>query len=431
MSKRTTTNKKMMNTMKNKRSSIVLLAAALLMLGVLSGCSSSDGEAKNKDSQGNGQSDSSNKNPGDHKNDSAGNGQKDSAAVTAVVALQKGRLSTTLYVPGELEAFYQVDLYAKIASFVKKLYVDIGSEVREGQLLATMEAPEIQSQLATALSREKAQEAIYIADKASYDRVIETAKTPGTISPNDIDQADARQKSDYAQLEALKAAYNEVAETLKYLEIRAPFDGVISARNTNPGAYVGPSGQGQALPMFTLQQQKHMRLVVSVPEAYTGFLYHQDDVKFTVKSLPDRKFTAKVRRLAGALDNRLRAERTEMDVYSNDKTLLPGMVAEVNVPLPSRDSTFLVPSSAVVNGTEQVFVVRVTPDSTAEWVYVRLGRSEGGRVEIYSDSLREGDLLVQRASEETRNGMRLNAGKPAPSAKDQGMQGTPNGKSAH
>ena len=393
--------KKMMNTMKNKRSSIVLLAGALLLLGVLSGCSSSDGEAKNKDSQ----------------SDSGSNKSKDSAAVIPVVSLMKGRLSTTLYVPGELEAFYQVDLYAKVASFVKKLYVDIGSEVREGQLLATMEAPEIQSQLATALSREKAEEALYIADKASYDRVVETAKTPGTISPNDIDQADAKQKSDYAQLEALKAAYNEVAETLKYLEIRAPFDGVISARNTNPGAYVGPSGQGQALPMFTLQQQKHMRLVVSVPEAFTGFLYDQDEVKFTVKALPDRKFTAKVRRLAGALDNRLRAERTEMDVYSNDKTLLPGMVAEVDLPLPSKDSTFIVPSSAVVNGTEQVFVVRITPDHKAEWINVRLGRSEGGRTEIYSDSLREGDLLVQRASEETRNGMGLNPGKPTQSFK--------------
>jgi multidrug efflux pump subunit AcrA (membrane-fusion protein) len=165
--------------------------------------------------------------------------------------------------------------------------------------------------------------------------------------------------------------------------------------------------------MFNLQEQKHMRLVVSVPEAYTAFLQQQGAVKFTIKSLPDHKFTAKVNRLAGALDNRLRAERTEMDVYSNDKTLLPGMVAEVDLPLPSQDSTFLVPTTAVVNGTEKVFVVRVTPEQKAEWVYVRLGRSEGGRMEVYSDSLREGDLLVRNASEETRNGMSINPGKAA------------------
>jgi membrane fusion protein, multidrug efflux system len=391
-----------MNTMKNKCSAIALFASALLALGVLSGCSSSDGESKNKDSQ----TDSGNKT-------AAGGGQKDSAAaVIPTVSLVKGRLSTTLYVPGELIAFQQVDLYAKVNSFVKKLYVDVGSEVKEGQLLATMEAPEIQSQLASAQARIKSQEAIYIASKANYDRVVETSKTPGTISQNDIDQADARQKSDFAQLEANKSAYNEIAETLKYLEIRAPFNGVITLRNVNPGAYVGPSGKGSDLPMFNLQEQKHMRLVVSVPEAYTAFLQQQGAVKFTIKSLPDHQFTAKVNRLAGALDSRLRAERTEMDVYSNDKTLLPGMVAEVNLPLPAQDSTFLVPGTSVVNGTEKVFVVRVNPDHKAEWVYVRLGRSGSGKVEVYSDSLREGDVLVRNASEETRDGMPLNPGTP-------------------
>ena len=150
-----------------------------------------------------------------------------------------------------------------------------------------------------------------------------------------------------------------------------------------------------------------MRLVVSVPEDYTGFLNDNDKVEFSVRSLPERKFTANVRRLAGALDSRLRAERTEMDVYSNDKTLLPGMVAEVDLPLPARDSTFIVPTSAVVNGTEEVFVVRVGPDHQAEWIKVRQGRTEGGKIEIYSDSLRAGDVLVKAASEEVRDGTPL------------------------
>ncbi len=384
-----------MKTMKNKRPSIVLIASALLVLGVSTGCSSSDGEAKN------GGADSDSK-------ASVGTRKSDSAAATPTVVLEKGRLSTTLHVPGELIAFQQVDLYAKVNSFVKRLYVDVGSEVKEGDLLATMEAPELQSQLATALARVKSQDAIYIASKSNYDRIIETSKTPGTISQNDIDQADARQKSDLAQLEANKAAYNEIAETLKYLEVRAPFSGVISSRNVNPGAYVGPSGKGSEVPMFTLQEQKHMRLVVSVPEDYTGYLSDNDKVQFTVRALPERKFTAQVRRLAGALDSRLRAERTEMDVYSNDKTLLPGMVAEVDLPLPARDSTFIVPASAVVNGTEEVFVVRVGPDQKAEWVRVRQGRSEGGRIEVYSDSLKAGDVLVKSASEEVRDGSTLN-----------------------
>jgi len=376
--------------MKNKILLISVLAAGLMSAWLISGCSNTDGE-KNGKSDLTGASD-----PAAHPDPAK--------AGMATIELEKGRLSTNLYVPGELIAFQQVDLYAKVNSFVKKLYVDIGSEVKEGDLLATMEAPELQSQLASAESRMKSQEAIYIASKANYDRVVETSRTPGTISQNDIDQADARQKSDYAQWDAAKAGYKEIEETLKYLEIRAPFNGVISMRNVNTGTYVGPSGKGSELPLFTLQEQKHMRLVVSVPEAYTGYLTDKGKVNFTVKALPNRTFGAQVRRLAGALDNHLRAERTEMDVYSNDKTLLPGMVAEVELPLPATDSTFIVPSTAIVNGTERLFVIRETADRQANWVDVKTGRSQGGKTEIFSKELKEGDKLVKVASEEVRDG---------------------------
>jgi RND family efflux transporter MFP subunit len=375
-----------MNKMKNKTNSVILPALSLLVLtGMFSSCSSSDGEEKAK-----------------RASESA---KKDSvAAPAATFPLTKGRLEADLFVPGELIAFQQVDLYAKVNSFVKKLYADVGTEVKEGQLLATLEAPELQSQLASAESREKSQEAIYIASKSNYDRVLETSKTPGTISQNDIDQADARQKSDLAQWDAAKAAYREIVETLKYLEIRAPFGGVISIRNVNPGAIVGPSGKGSELPIFTLQQQDHLRLVVSVPEALTSYLRDRQEVRFTVKSQPGRQFTATVKRLAGALDNRLRAERTEMDVFPKNKELLPGMVAEVNLPMPAKDSTFVVPASAVVNSTERVFVIRVNGDHRAEWVDVQPGRTQNGKTEVYGSKLKEGDVIVTRGSEELRDG---------------------------
>ena len=313
-----------------------------------------------------------------------------------------------LKMPGELIAYQQVDLYAKENSFVKKLYVDVGSQVNTGQLLAVMEAPELMSSLSGAQSRLKSQEAIYIASKANYDRLLETSKTPGTISQNDLDQADARQKSDLAQLDAARSAYNEIAETLKYLEIRAPFSGVISARNVNTGAYVGPSGKGSEAPLFTLQEQQHLRLVVSVPEASTGYLNTSGSVKFTVKALPDRSFKARIRRLAGALDDRLRSERVEMDVDNKDRKLLPGMVAEVDLPLPAPDSTFVVPSTAVVNSTQRIFVIRVTHGRT-DWVDVKKGREEKGKTEIYGD-LHEGDSLIKAAGEEIRDGSPYGAG---------------------
>ena len=324
------------------------------------------------------------------------------AGTYTVFPLSKGILSSSLHLPGELVAFQQVDLYAKENSFVAKLHVDLGSEVSEGQLLAELEAPELGSQLAGAMSNVKSREAIYLASKATYDRLLETSQTPGTIAPNDLEQAAARKNADMAQWQAARSAYDQVADLQKYLRIRAPFSGVISARNVNTGAIVGPSGKGSDLPLFTLREQKRLRLTLSVPEAYTGYLQHEREVSFTVRSLPDQKFKAQVKRLSGAIDNRLRSEKIEMDVDNRDKRLLPGMVAEVDLPLGKRDSSFIVPKSAVVNSTESVFVIRIG-NGKAEWVHVKTGREADGKVEIFGD-LTTGDLLVLSATDEIRNG---------------------------
>lgn len=311
-------------------------------------------------------------------------------------------LSTTLDIPGELVPYQEVDLYAKESSFVKKIFVDVGSEVKQGQLLVSMEAPEINSNVASAQSKLQSQEAIYTASNSNYNRLIETSKTPGTISKNDIDQAAARKNSDKAELEAAKSAYQSVAATRSYLDIRAPFNGVITARNINTGAYVGPSGKGSDLPLFVLQEQKHLRLVISVPEIYTGLLNQKDAVTFSVKSMPNQHFNAKIKRMAGALDERLRSERLEMDVYNDNKKLLPGMYAEVSIPLPSSDSTFVIPKTTLVTSTERVFVIRVA-DHKAQWVDVKKGRESGNQVEIYG-KLNSGDLLVKTATDEIRDG---------------------------
>jgi membrane fusion protein (multidrug efflux system) len=325
----------------------------------------------------------------------------DTPAVT-LAQVQKGKLTSTIAVPGELIPYQQVDLYAKVNSYVKKLLVDIGSEVHTGQLLATLEAPEINSQLAAAQSRIKQQEAVYYASKATYDRLLNTSKIPGTVSENDLEQAEAKKNSDYANVEAAKSSYKEVAANLDYLQIRAPFDGVITSRNVNLGAYVGPSGKGSDLPLFVVQDQKRMRLVISVPELYTSGLSNKNEVTFSVKALPNQKFNAQIKRLAGSLDEKLRSERLEMDVYNKDKKLLPGMFAEVDVPIPARDSTFIVPKTAVVISTEKVFVVRVN-NHHAQWVDVKKGLQSGDKVEVYGD-LKQGDKLVKQASDEIRDG---------------------------
>jgi len=318
-------------------------------------------------------------------------------------ALHKEKLSSQIRLPAELQGFRQTDIYAKVSSYVKELKVDIGSEVKAGQLLIVLEAPEISSQLAAAESRLRSQEAVYTATNSTYNRLLETSKVEGTISKNDLDIALSRKSSDYAQLQAAKAAYKEVQVNLSYLQIRAPFDGVVSARNVNTGAYVGPAGKGSELPLFTIQDQKKLRLAVSVPEMYTGYLKQGDEISFTVRPFPNETFKAKIQRMSGALDLRLRSERVEMDVINTDKKLLPGMVAEVVLALNSKDSTFVVPKTAVVSSSEGAYVVTVK-DNVTHRTGIKKGRETGDNVEVFSDSLTVNEVLVKAASEEMRNG---------------------------
>jgi len=368
------------NSMNNTKTLAITLVCGLQAAMLLSSCGHSEGKAENKDAT-------------------------KEVVTVAATTLHKGKLASILQIPGELVAFQQVDIYAKVSSFVKKLHVDVGSEVSTGQLLATMEAPEITSQLSGAESRLKSQEAIYLASKANYDRLHETSLTPGTVSKNDLDIAQARMKSDAAQLESARAAYKEITDNRNYLEIRAPFSGIVSARNVSAGAYVGPTGKGSEFPLFTLQEQKKLRLVISVPEAYTSYLANNSEVGFTVKAYAGQHFTAKVNRLSGVMDTRLRSQHIEMDVPNNDKKLMPGMIAEVKIPLNTADSAFILPKTAVVNSTVNIFVIRVT-NGKAERVLVQTGHDADGKIEVYGN-LNAGDTIVSVASEEIRDGADL------------------------
>lgn len=316
--------------------------------------------------------------------------------------IAREKLSTELRMPAELTGFQEVNVYAKISSFVKELKVDIGSTVKKGQLLMVLEAPETTSQLSAAKSRLHSQEAMYMASNGTYNRLLEASKTEGTVSKNELDIAESKKNADFAQLQAAKASYQEIQNLIGYLEIRAPFDGVVAARNVNIGAYVGPAGKGSDLPLLVVQQQNKLRLAVYVPELYTGYLNIGDELSFSVKSLLGKKFKAKIARKAGALDSRLRSERVEMDVYNDSKQLLSGMVAEVLLPLNAKDSTFVVPKSALVNSSEGNFVLQVENNQTKR-TRIQKGREFADKIEVFGE-LTPSAILVKNASEEIKDG---------------------------
>jgi RND family efflux transporter MFP subunit len=289
-----------------------------------------------------------------------------------------------------------------VTGFVKELKVDIGSKVKAGQVLITLEAPEMTQQLSAAQSRLKSQEALYTAGLANYNRLVETSKTPGTISPNDLELAEAKKNADYANLEAARAGYKEVNDIKNYLVIRAPFDGTITARNVNVGAYVGPSGKGSEFPALTLQQQAKLRLVISIPESYSSYLKQGDEVTFSVRSMASQNFKAKLTRLSGALDLRLRSQRAEADIENADGKLLAGTVADVSTTLRSSSNSFVVPKTAVVNSAEEVFVVRVV-DGKAQRVTVKKGLEANNLMEVFG-ALSESDIILKKASDEIKTG---------------------------
>jgi membrane fusion protein (multidrug efflux system) len=148
-----------------------------------------------------------------------------------------------------------------------------------------------------------------------------------------------------------------------------------------------------------------LRLVVNVPELYAANMRKDNVVSFTVQSIPGKDFTAKVSRLAGALDDRLRSERIEMDVPNAQAELLPGMVAEVVLPIQSSGTSFVVPSSSILSSTTGRFVIR-EKSGKAEWVAISSGRRDLGSVEVFGE-LTRGDTLLIFPNEEIRHGQSI------------------------
>lgn len=320
-------------------------------------------------------------------------------------SLKMGTLHTLMSIPGVLQPYQTVDLYAKVNGFIKTMDVDIGSQVHRGQLLMVLDAPEMTAALKQTQEDLHIKEAIYRGSKANYNRLLATSKSPGTISPNDLDIAHAKMSADSSALLASRSAYQLSADLKNYLEVRAPFDGVISRRNVYPGAYVTPSDKSSNKPMLTLQEQTKLRLVVDVPEAATGYFTNHDTVHFTVKTLPGKTFTAVVARMAGSMSDETRSEQMQMDISNQNKRLLPGMFAQVNLQLTNARKTFIVPQTAVTENSQRIFVIHID-HGKANWVNVQKGRQTADSLEVYGN-LMSGYQLILNANDEIRNGQEV------------------------
>jgi RND family efflux transporter MFP subunit len=214
---------------------------------------------------------------------------------------------------------------------------------------------------------------------------------------------------------AARAAADAIKELASYLQVRAPFDGIVTERLVHPGALVGPATAGVSAPLVQLEQNTRLRLLVAVPEAQVAGIVRGAAVTFTVPAYPGETFEARVARPAQALDTRTRSMIVEMDAANPGGRLATGMYADVSWPVRRPSTSLLVPTTAVVANTERTFVIR-SKQGKAEWVTVRKGAATGDLVEVFGD-LREGDLVVQRGNDEIRDGTPLTANAAAPAVR--------------
>lgn len=339
------------------------------------------------------------------QNESAEHSAKHPAAVT-VVPVQELLPEGSIILPGDLKAWEQITIYAKVKGFVKRLSVDRGSAVRRGQVLAVLDAPELQEQLAEALAKLEESRAQFAHSKAVFMRLLQTNQTQGAVSAGELETAKLRAAADSAAVQSMQSAVQTKREMVRYLSINAPFDGIITERNISPGALVGPDDVAKARPMFVLENNRTLRLTVAVPEQYSSELQAKAKVTFTVSALPEQVFSAELSRSSGTLEQNIRAMLTEFDVPNPTNMLKAGMYADVKLPVKRHTPTLFVPTNSIVNSTERTFVVAVR-DGRAEWINVKKGLALDSLTEVFG-ALSAKDVVLKKASEEIRSGTAVN-----------------------
>lgn len=316
--------------------------------------------------------------------------------------LKKDSVQKTVSLPGDLFPDENIQIRAKVQGYIKKLNVDIGSKVRKGQVLALIDAPEINIRVKELNEKVSAAKARYLSNKDYYDRIYIASKTDGVIAGNELEQRRNQMIADSSDYKAAVFAASSYKQIGGYLAITAPSNGIITKRNIDVGSFVGNANEA---PMFELDNNSTLRLRVAIPEIYTGASLLNNNGDLTTRSLPDKTFRIELARKAGSIDNETRSEIWEFKVPNPDHQLLPGSYSDVKLHFIRAQKSFVVPASTVVTTLERKFVIKVL-DGTTKWVDVRAGFNMGDKQEIFGN-LNEGDTLISKSSEELKEGKKI------------------------
>ena len=350
-------------------------------------------------------------------------GAKSADVTVGVVPVKSMPLSRSLTLSSELVPFQEIDVYAKESGYVKQLLVDYGTRVKEGELMAVLEIPELEQQLQQddaainsaadqvthaehEVSRYEAQHKVL---HLQSDRLSGVAKAqPGLVAQQEVDDSSGRDLASEAQVEssqsnlsvmqsqlvAAKARRQHDQVLFDYARITAPFAGTVTQRYANLGTLVqaGTSSSTQAMPLVRLSYDAKFRLVIPVPESYVRYIKIGDTAKVSVPAL-SRTYTGTVARFSVDVKEDTRTMHTEVDIENTDRKLIPGLYAEATLALDRRDNAIAVPLQAVSQNGDRSTVDVVSPTGTIEPRNISLGIQTPKEAEVLS-GLREGEMVV-------------------------------------
>jgi RND family efflux transporter MFP subunit len=361
----------------------------------------------------------------------------DTAPVAAVVKVERRTIGGPLTIAGAFKPFQDIDVHAKVAGYIQHIYVDYGSHVKTGQVMAVLEVPELQAQLDGAnaavgrakeeISRSKSDleraKSTNVAVHAMYERLSQAAQQKeGLVAQQDVDDAQAKDLGSAAQVSAAEAALNAAEQALDvaeanqqrykaldaYTKITAPYDGVVTVRYADTGSLIaaGTEEDKQAEPVVRLAQISVLRLVLPIPESIAATIRIGDPIKVHVQAL-NEDHVGHVARFADALNEETRTMHTEIDFQNPDGRLLPGMYVVATVPQPQKTNVLTLPLEAVqMQDTAHGSVLLLGPQDVLEDRKVGLGAEGDIRIEITS-GLKDGDLVVVGSRSEFRDGMKV------------------------
>jgi len=322
-----------------------------------------------------------------------------------VIHADRGKSSSDLTLPAMIQAFSQSPVYARVDGYVRTWYVDIGAHVTKGQLLAEIDAPEVDQQLNQAKAMlNQAQTSLGLA-KVTAPRYQELIKS-NSVSQQEVDQNNQNLAAQEASVQAATAAVSRLEQMQGFEKIVAPFDGVITERKTDFGDLVNAGNAGTGRELFRISQNSMVRVFVSVPEEFSSDVKTGAKASMDVISLPNRRFVASVTRTANAIDATSRTLTVELDVPNPSGELLPGAYANVHFLLPLNVVPLVLPSSTILFQTDGPQVGVVNSRNQVELRKVTLGHDFGDTIEI-TTGVRSGDAVIANPPDSLTSGMRV------------------------